>query len=257
MLQVERTRESLVAYMNEHLLEIVNQVPGKVVEFVLKRFDPITAKVVPDSRQVSQHMASYIIGVSMFGDAFMNWSKASLYEELLVTVAKEACFWASHRIPPFWSRRYWRYYFICMRLKELNKDIIVESVKSRNLSTKCDQNSCEEARVVGKERVGGGATVFMDAMMFGGTLFHGKTKKHNFSEEEQCGNILGLMFHGFLTTANLINSILTRLVLHLELQENVITLSFRYFMDFTLLFMLLMHVTNGLFCLWLIRGRLI
>ncbi|KAH0468769.1 hypothetical protein IEQ34_002001 [Dendrobium chrysotoxum] len=202
--KARRTRESLAVYMNKNVLERLNQVPGKVVEHVLERFVSIVAKDVPDRRQVSEHMASYILGASMFGDAFLNWTNASLYEELLVTVAKEACFWDSYRIPPFWSRRYRRYHFLCTRLKELNKDIIDESMKSRN--------------VAGKED---GTTVFIDAMMFGGSLFHGKTKKHHFSEEEQCDNILGLIFHGFLTTASLINSILTRLALHPELQENI------------------------------------
>ncbi|XP_020590109.1 cytochrome P450 734A5-like isoform X2 [Phalaenopsis equestris] len=217
--KVQRIRESLEAYMNENLLERMNQVPGKVVECISERFDSIITKDVCDSRRVSQHIAYYILGSSMFGDAFMNWSNAPLYEELLVTVAKEACYWASYRIPPFWSRRYWKYYFTCKRLKELNENIIDKSLRNRNVATKCNWNLCEVS-VFGRERVDG-AACFMDAMMLGGSLFNGKTEKHNFSKEEECGNILGLMFHGYLTTASLINNILTRLSLCPELQENI------------------------------------
>lgn len=41
------------------------------------------------------------------------------------------------------------------------------------------------------------------------------------AREEPCGNIMGVMFHGCLTTAGLIGNLLERLVTHPEIQDKV------------------------------------
>ncbi|GJN10849.1 hypothetical protein PR202_ga28982 [Eleusine coracana subsp. coracana] len=53
-------------------------------------------------------MAFNIIGATLFGDAFFDWSDAAAYEELLMMVAKDGCFWASYAVPPFWKPGYRR-----------------------------------------------------------------------------------------------------------------------------------------------------
>lgn len=41
------------------------------------------------------------------------------------------------------------------------------------------------------------------------------------SKEEPCGNIMRVMLHGCQTTVALIGNVLTNLVMHLEIQDNV------------------------------------
>lgn len=180
-MQIQEGRECLALYMNEKLLERVNNIPLKVFECVLGRIECIMSKGILDCKSVSQHISFYILGATLFEEAFLNWSNAALYEELLVMIAKEAGFWGSYKVPPFWKRDYWRYQLVCSRLKNLTQEIVEQ----------CDSFRPEE------------------------------TKSHLISQEEPFGNILGLMFHGCLTINNLVCSILTRLVLHPELQEKI------------------------------------
>jgi hypothetical protein len=57
-------------------------------------------------------------------------------------------------------------------------------------------------------------------MMAGHSLL-GAAEESLSSEEEICGNIMGLMLHGISTSANLIGNILTRLVVFPKLQDQV------------------------------------
>ncbi|THU57938.1 hypothetical protein C4D60_Mb03t08880 [Musa balbisiana] len=80
--------------------------------------------------------------------------------------------------------------------------------------------------IMGKENKGNEKKTRLDAPVLldnatSGGLFQEEMEEYLISKEEPCGNILGLMFHGCLATASLISSILTRLVLHPELQEKL------------------------------------
>ncbi|XP_008810178.2 probable cytochrome P450 313a2 [Phoenix dactylifera] len=209
--KVQKRRESLEAYLNGKLAERANMISWKVVECVMGRVDTIMAKGILDCRSVSQHMAFYTLGVGLFGDAFLDWSEAATYEELLLMIAKNGCFWASYRIPPFWRRGYWKYRSLCMRLQCLTQDIIQRSLGQIN------QDSCKRTSDTGRE-AGADGTVLLDNTRSRG-LFQEEIEEDVISKEEACANMLGLMFHGCLATASLIHSILTWLVLNPELQE--------------------------------------
>ncbi|RWW29538.1 hypothetical protein BHE74_00041713 [Ensete ventricosum] len=160
------------------------------------RVDTIMGKGILDCISVSRQLAFYILGCTLFGDAFLDWPEANMYEKILMTIAKDGCFWASYTVPPFWSSRYWKYRYLCKRLKHLTKDIIQHCIERYDL------------------------LILFDNVTSGG-LFQEEMEEYLISKEEPCGNILGLMFHGCLATASLISGILTRLVLHPELQEKL------------------------------------
>ncbi|KAE8777481.1 Cytochrome P450 78A3 [Hordeum vulgare] len=77
-------------------------------------------------------MAFNIIGATLSGDVFFDWSDAAAYEELMMIVAKDGCFWASYAVPPFWKPGYRRYRTLCAKLKILTEGIIRKCI---------DQNS--------------------------------------------------------------------------------------------------------------------
>ena len=59
-----------------------------------------------------------------------------------------------------------------------------------------------------------------EGMMTGHSLLGAAEGPHS-SEEELCGNTIGLMLHGISTSANLIGSVLTRLTVFPKLQDQV------------------------------------
>lgn len=172
-----------------------------------------------DTRSFSQHMAFNIIGATLLGDALFDWSDATAYEELLMLVAKDGCFWASYAIPPFWRPSYRRYRTLCAKLKILTESVIRKSRYQNSSLQHFDQRSCLKSEGTDPNRC------VLDNMMANHCL-HGAAGGPLNSEEEICGNIIGLMLHGISASANLIGNILTRLVLFPELQDQVCIGSF-------------------------------
>ena len=217
--QVQKRRESLAEYMNGRIAVRANIIPSEIVECVMGRVDTIMAKGTLDCGSVSQQLAFYILGSTLFGDAFLDWPKASIYEKLLITISKDGCFWASYTIPPFWSREYWKYKHMCKRLKHLTEDIIQHCVEKYDLLSKIGHSSYKDNKDI-EDEARFNDSVLLDNMP-SGVLLQEEMAEYLNSKEELCGNILGLMFHGCLATSSLISSILTRLALHPELQQKV------------------------------------
>ncbi|XP_062187196.1 uncharacterized protein LOC133890710 [Phragmites australis] len=214
--KVKSRRESLKVFLNEKLTVGAGRGSFKIIDIVLDRIDSIMSKDFVDSKSLSQHMAFNIIGATLLGDAFFNWSDASAYEELLMMVAKDGCFWASYAVPPFWKPDYRRYRTICAKLKILTQGIIRKARDQNNTPHYFDQRSCQKGEGMIKEPNRG----VLDGMM-SGCCFHGATEGLPSSEEEICGNIMGLMLHGISTSGNLIGNILARLVLSPKLQDQL------------------------------------
>lgn len=217
---MQKRRESLATQLNGKLLERANAVSSKVVDCVMGRIDSIMAKGILDCRSVSQHMAFSILGATFFGDSFLDWSSATVYEELLMMIAKDACFWASYNILPFWKKGFWRYRCLCARLKCLTQDIIQLCGQNYKVLDEIGHSSQNKGTDIGKE-VEINSTFSPNDVITDG-LFFEDFNGHLNPVEEPCGNIMGVMFHGCLTTAGLIGSILTRLVMHPEIQEKVV-----------------------------------
>lgn len=182
---MEHQRKSLDVKLGGTLLERASLIPEQILGCIIEKAQSATAKGAVDCETISLHLAFTILGATIFGDVFLNWPKAIVYEELLMKIAKDACFWASYGVTPFWKQGFWRYQDSCTKLKCLTQELIKE----------CRQN-CKSG-------------FFWD---LGG---------HDDTGYEPCGEIISLMFHGSLTMAALIANILTRLVTHVEIQDKV------------------------------------
>ncbi|KAJ4979789.1 hypothetical protein NE237_010569 [Protea cynaroides] len=216
--KVRKRRESLAIQLNGRLIERANAISSKVVDFVMQKIDPVMSKGILDCRSVSQHMAFSILGATLLGDGFLSWSNATVYEELLMMIAKDASLWASYKVPPFWKRGFWRYQILCKRLKCLTQDFIRHCRQNYKLFSLMDRNSHGATATVGRDTAFG---VFCTGLDMEDESLLDEFNGHNDAKEEPCGNIMGVMFHGCLTTAGLISDILTRLVMHPELQEKI------------------------------------
>ncbi|XP_068660813.1 uncharacterized protein [Aristolochia californica] len=212
--KVQHRRESLALQLNGNLLERVSAVSLKVVDCVIERMDSIMVKGLLDCRSFSQHMSFSILGATLFGESFLSWPNAITYEELLMMIAKDAWFWASYNVPPIWKRGFWRYRHLCTKLKCLTQDII--------LQCKQTDNPLGHTNTLFKDKTAWstGGTFSPSDKMPNDSLLEG-LNNHFDHREELCGNIMGVMFHGCLTTAGLVGSILTRLVMHPEIQDKI------------------------------------
>ncbi|XP_042489039.1 cytochrome P450 72A397-like isoform X2 [Macadamia integrifolia] len=216
--RVRKRRESLAIQLNGRLIERANAISSKVVDCVMERIHSLMSKGVLDCRSVSQHMAFSILGATLLGDRFLSWSNATVYEELLMMIAKDASLWASYKVPPLWKRGFWRYQVLCKRLKCLTQDFIRQCRQNYKLFSPMDQNPQSVTATAGRDTACG---VFCSGLDMEDDLLFDEFNGHKNASEEPCGNIMGVMFHGCLTTAGLIGDILTRLVMHPEIQEKM------------------------------------
>ena len=128
----------MVKELNERLLENADLIPSTVVDFIMHKIENVRGDI--DCRLVSQNMAFGIMGAMLFGDDFLAWPKAAIYEELLMKIAKDACFWASYNVTPFWKRGFWRYQCLCTKMKNLTQDILVHCRKNCKLFHHIEHN---------------------------------------------------------------------------------------------------------------------
>lgn len=184
--KVEDRRKSLEVVLNESLLERGSSVPAKVVKSVLERVQTLMVDRGLDCETISQHLSFTIMGATLFGDVFLTWSKASVYIELLMKIAKDAYFLASYGVTHYWKQEFWTYQHLCTELKCLTQELIGQCRQ------KYESDSFERD-------------------------FDGN---HDMSHEP-CAEIISMMFHGSLTMATIIGNILTRLVTHPEIQHKI------------------------------------
>ncbi|XP_011655532.1 tabersonine 16-hydroxylase 1 isoform X1 [Cucumis sativus] len=197
-----------------------NVIPAKAVDCSVGRIQDLMVEESIDCSKVSQHLAFTLLGCTLFGDAFLGWSKATIYEELLMMIAKDANVWASYRVTPFWKRGFWRYQRLCMKLKCLTQDIVQQYKKHYNLFSHSHNQKPQGETKSSSVEVAFDMPPCPAAEMHNSCFFSGPNDHFN-SNEEPYGNIMGVMFHGCLTTANLIASILERLATNPEIQEKI------------------------------------
>jgi hypothetical protein len=163
-------------------------------------------------------MAFNIIGAALFGEAFFDWSDAAAYEELLMLVAKDGCFWASYAVPPYWKSGYRKYRNLCAKLKILTEGIIRKSIAQNSLLIHNDRRSCKKSEGLVKDPVR--CASLLDGTI-SGCCIYGCVEGPLSSQEEICGNVVGLMLHGISASDNLVSSILARIVLYPKLKDQV------------------------------------
>ncbi|XVE68432.1 hypothetical protein DITRI_Ditri09bG0068200 [Diplodiscus trichospermus] len=217
--KVEKRRESLASELKGRLLARANVISTKAMDCIMAKLHQITWKGSIDCKMFSQHMAFTLLGATIFGDTFLAWSKAPTYEELLMMVAKDACFWASYSVTPFWERGFWRYQQLCTKLKCLTQDLVQQCSKSYKLYHQMDPISHNETANSGMEATVG--TKSCSGMFLLDNFFLQELNDQLNAREEPCGNIMGMMFHGCLTTGGLISNMLIRLATHPEIQHKI------------------------------------
>ena len=149
-----------------------------------------------DCKSASQHMAFSVFGASLFGDGFLVWPTAREFEEQLIMIAKEACFWETYSVLPLWNKGFQRYKSICARLQGLTKQLIQESKKQHyNVRISCQNLSPENvaARIVAKYEGTSGELV---DDLISGILYSSDSSGHFNLAKEIRGNVMGMMFHG-------------------------------------------------------------
>ncbi|CAO2820812.1 unnamed protein product [Amaranthus hypochondriacus] len=209
--KVKCRREALAVELNERLLEKTNAMTERVVDSVMERLCDTMEEGTLDCEKFSQRVAFSILGATFFGDGFFDWSKANAYEDLLMKIAKDACFWASYNVPPFWKRSYWKYQHLCTKLKTLTQDIVLQC--QLNYKLLCQPNCYNNSKLIG-----GKAASSMTSSMNPSS----QELCCNLNQrDEHCAYVMGMMFHGCLTTAGLISNILARLSMHPEIQEKI------------------------------------
>ncbi|EEE67682.1 hypothetical protein OsJ_25331 [Oryza sativa Japonica Group] len=118
-------------------------------------------------------------------------------------------------VPPFWKPDYRRYRTLCARLKLLTQGIVAKSRNQNGVLSLIDLSSCQRSERMIKDPCRGFS--LLDGVISSRCLNEAAEGPLS-SEEEICGNIMGLMLHGISTCANLIGNILTRLALYPNLQ---------------------------------------
>ncbi|KAG5033420.1 hypothetical protein JHK85_017402 [Glycine max] len=217
--KVQKRRELLANELHERLLKSDDVIPMKVADFITDKIENIRTKRGINSRLVSQHMAFTIMGATFFGDGFLASPKAAIYEELFMMIAKDACFWASYNVTPFWRHEFWRYQCLCTKLKCLTQDILQHFRKGCKLFGQTDQDVRNKSS--NKETKSADGAQCCSGDDFQDYFFFRDLKDHQDGKEEPCGNIMRVIFHGCQTTSALITNVLTRLVMHLEIQDKV------------------------------------
>lgn len=210
--------------LNDRLLKSADLIPMKVADFIIDKIENLGVEGSIDCRLISQHMAFTLMGTTFFGDGFLEWPKAAIYEELLMKVAKDACFWASYNVTPFWKQAFWRYQCLCTKLRCLTQDILQLCRNSCKILGHIDQNVHSESSNLEMKSADGAQYRFDDESQ-NYYFFHDLNDQQN-TIEEPCGNIMRVMFHGCQTTAALIANVLTNLAMHLDIQDKVAICSF-------------------------------
>ncbi|KAF1894231.1 hypothetical protein Lal_00004155 [Lupinus albus] len=216
--KVQKRRKLLATELNERLIKTADPILTNVSDFIMDKIENMRAKGSIDCKLVSRDMAFAIMGATFFGDGFLAWPKAAMYEELLMMIAKDACFWASYNVTPFWRQGFWRYQGLCAKLKCLTQDILQNCETSWKLFGHIDRNVNSESKI---EMKSAHDEQHCSDDEFGDCYFFRDLNDHPNSKEERCGNVMRVMFHGCQTTAALIANILTRLALHLDIQDKI------------------------------------
>eukprot|EP01018_Ginkgo_biloba_P010958 Gb_30571 [translate_table: standard] len=219
--QVQKRRISLEHQLNGKLLERVHLISLKVVDCVKHWADDGASGWEFDCKSASQHMAFSVLGATLFGDGFLVWPAAREFEEQLMMIAKEACFWATYNVLPLWNKGFQRYKAMCARLQALTEQMIKEGKKQHCNLRSSHQGLFPEISHVGIAAGYQGTSGEFVEDLIAGFLSSPDSSSHMNLAEEVRGNIMGMMFHGCLTITGIISGALTKLAQHSKIQAKV------------------------------------
>jgi hypothetical protein len=91
-----------------------------------------------DSNSCSQNMAFAVLGISIFGEGYVDWAEARKFEKLLVSIADEIPGWIRYTMPPVWRLSFIRFWRKCDQLKHLTESLVTEAQKVQSKSHQTD-----------------------------------------------------------------------------------------------------------------------
>ncbi|KAH8974067.1 hypothetical protein BDL97_01G082400 [Sphagnum fallax] len=134
-----------------------------------------------DSNSCSQNLAFAVLGISIFGEGYVDWAVARKFEKLLVSIADEIPGWIHYTMPPVWRLSFIRFWRKCDKLKHSTESLVTEAQKVQNAVS----SNLVNKKILGEGRVG------------------------------------AMMYHGGFTTAGILSGVLTQLAHHPEIQAKV------------------------------------
>ena len=168
----------------------------KVVDCIEQWADVGPLGLELDCKLASQHMAFSVLGATLFGDGFLVWPTTREFEEQLMMIAKEACFWETYSVFPLWNKGFQRYKAICAWLQGLTEQLIQESKKQHyNVRISCQKFSPKNVAAGIVAEYEGMSGELVDDLI-SGILSSSDSSAHFNLAEETRGNVMGMMFHG-------------------------------------------------------------
>jgi hypothetical protein len=179
-----------------------------------------------DSKSFSQSIAFAVLGISIFGEGYVEWAAAREFEKLLISIADEISVWVRYTVPPVWRPSFIHFWRKCNRLKHLTRNLVAEAHKNLQTTVCAIDNTKDNTAHnddATPETQSGGATldgkdnckveVFEIVETLKSNLVTGKILGD--------GRASGMMYHGGCTTAGILSGILTQLAHHPDIQAKV------------------------------------
>ncbi|KAK9912541.1 hypothetical protein M0R45_036403 [Rubus argutus] len=122
-------------------------------------------------------------------------------------------------VTPFWNRGFWKYQSLCTKLKCLTQDLVQQCRRTCKVLVLWIIISMVKLQNLAKEIASGGPSC--SEVVIVDDIFFAERNGHINLGEEPCGNLMGIMFHGCLSTASLINNIMMNLATHPKIQDKI------------------------------------
>jgi len=173
-----------------------------------------------DSNSCSQTMAFAVLGISIFGEGYLDWAVARKFEKLLVSIVDEIPEWIRYSMPPVWRLSFIRFWRKCDKLKHLIENLVTEAQKVQSKLHQTDNpNNTDSTTSKSKRSKGSLDGKYKNKEVCGITdaVTSNLVNKKILGE----GRVGAVMYHGGFTTAGILSGVLTQLAHHPEIQAKV------------------------------------
>jgi hypothetical protein len=173
-----------------------------------------------DSNSCSQNLAFAVLGISIFGEGYVDWAVARKFEKLLVSIADEIPGWIHYTMPPVWRLSFIRFWRKCDKLKHSTESLVTEAQKVQSKLHETDNpNNTDSTTSKSKRSKGSLNGKYKNKEVCGITdaVSSNLVNKKILGE----GRVGAMMYHGGFTTAGILSGVLTQLAHHPEIQAKV------------------------------------
>jgi hypothetical protein len=219
--KVERQCAMYDREINGNLLAEVHAISHKVIQKLDLWAKPgQDGNWETDSNSCSQNMAFAVLGISIFGEGYVDWAVARKFEKLLVSIADEIPRWIRYTMPPVWRLSFIRFWRKCDQLKHLTESLVTEAQKVQSKLHQTDNpNNTDGTTFKSKRSKGSLDGKYKNKEVCGITdaVTSNLVNKKILGE----GRVGAMMYHGGFTTAGILSGVLTQLAHHPEIQAKV------------------------------------